>query len=105
MLKLLRIGLGFCHLHPKCCNRHTRLPEKSLLLLRTISQLFFLLAKKKDEKALNLYANGVDGGLFLSTGSVSSAENRTCFPLLTNGAPQNGSPGQTFPSSAAAADY
>ena len=100
LLKLLRIGLGFCHLHSKCCNRHTRLPEKSFLLLRMISQLFFLLAKKNGEKVLNLYANGVDGDLFLISSSMSSLQKtETYFPLLTNGTLQNGSLRQTFPSS------
>ena len=106
MLKLLRIGLGFCHLHLECCNRHTRLPEKSFLLLRMISQLFFLLAKKNDEKVLNLYANGVDGDLFLISSSRSSLQKtETYFLLLTNGTLQNGSLRQTFPSSSSSSSF
>ena len=62
-----------------------------------INHLFFLLAKKKDEKVLNVYANGVDGDLFLISSSVSSLQKtETYFPLLTNGTSGNGSPRQTF---------
>ena len=59
----------------------TRLLEKSFLLLRAINQFFLPLEKKKkkDEKELNLYANG-DGCWPLG----SSAQQLVLFPENRN---------------------